>query len=60
MFMFYTQNSTARAMIHARLVGFIWVPIVDTQARTRESEEFLEDLAEELSVPPSWYEEAQR
>jgi hypothetical protein len=33
---------------------------VDQQTLTRESEEFLEDLAEELSVPPSRYEQAER
>lgn len=30
------------------------------QRLTRESEEFLEDLAEELSVPPGRYEQAER
>ncbi len=33
---------------------------MDQQSQTRESEEFLEDLAEELSVPPSRYEQAER
>lgn len=33
---------------------------MDQQSLTRESEEFLEDLAEELSVPPSRYEQAER
>jgi hypothetical protein len=33
---------------------------VDQPTLTRESEEFLEDLAEELSVPPSRYEQAER
>lgn len=33
---------------------------MDQQTLTRESEEFLEDLAEELSVPPSRYEQAER
>jgi hypothetical protein len=33
---------------------------VNQQSLTRESEEFLEDLAEELSVPPSRYEQAER
>lgn len=33
---------------------------MDKQTRTRESEEFLEDLAEELSVPSSRYEQAER
>jgi Second Messenger Oligonucleotide or Dinucleotide Synthetase domain len=34
--------------------------MVEQQTRTRESEEFLEDLVEELSVPPSRYEQAER
>lgn len=33
---------------------------MEKQTHTRESEEFLEDLAEELSVPPSRYEQADR
>ena len=33
---------------------------MDQQSLTRESEEFLEDLADELSVPPSRYEQAER
>lgn len=33
---------------------------MDQPSLTRESEEFLEDLAEELSVPPSRYEQAER
>lgn len=33
---------------------------MDQQTPSRESEEFLEDLAEELSVPPSRYEQAER
>ncbi|MCB1468854.1 MAG: nucleotidyltransferase [Rhizobiaceae bacterium] len=33
---------------------------MDEYTVTRESEEFLEDLAEELSVPPSRYEQAER
>ena len=33
---------------------------MDQQKPTRESEEFLEDLAEELSVSPSRYEQAER
>lgn len=33
---------------------------MDKQMRTRESEEFLEDLAEELGVPASRYEQAER
>jgi hypothetical protein len=40
-------------------VGVTWRPKVD-QTLTRESEEFLEDLAEELSVPTSRYEQAER
>jgi len=34
--------------------------MMDQQSMTRESEEFLEDLAEELSVPASRYEQAER
>lgn len=33
---------------------------MDQNSLTRESEEFLEDIAEELSVPPSRYEQAER
>lgn len=33
---------------------------MDQHSLTRESEEFLEDLAEELSVPPGRYEQAER
>lgn len=34
--------------------------MVEQHSLTRESEEFLEDLAEELSVPPGRYEQAER
>lgn len=59
-FTFYPQSSTAEIenLRAARLLlGGIEL---DQQNLTRESEEFLEDLAEELSVPPSRYEQAER
>jgi hypothetical protein len=40
--------------------GFHLETDVDQNNLSRESEEFLEDLAEELSVPPSRYEQAER
>src|SRR3546814_4119599 len=60
MFTFYPKSSTGHFENHTRLLGYTWRPTVDQKSLTRESEEFLEDLAEELSVSPSRYEQAER